>query len=246
MPAVTRLTPGLASEVVERLVAALETHRDPVRAAAMSAYMRHLFPFLGIPTPARRAMTHQAIAGLPRPDQSGLASIAGALWMLDEREYQYAACDLLSRYQAVCAADFLPVARHLITTRSWWDTVDGIASGVVGPLVSRHHDLTAEMDRWIESDNTWLARTALLHQLRYKGATDATRLFRYCEIRAKDDQFFIRKAIGWALREYSKTDPQAVRQFVAYATGLSTLSRREALLWLEGGRRRERAQPAGS
>lgn len=232
------MTPALASEISVRLVPMFEAHRDPVRAVGMSAYMRHLFPFLGIPTPLRRAITHNALAGLPRPNEADLTAIVEALWALEEREYQYAACDLLSRYQAVCTAAFLPEATRLITTKSWWDTVDGIATSVVGPLVSRHPDLAAEMDRWIAGDNIWLARTALLYQLHYKGNTDSARLFRYCETRACDTDFFLRKAIGWALREYSKTDADAVRAFVAdHANVLSPLSKREALLWLDGRRR---------
>jgi len=238
MAAVLAMVTGLASEISARLVSAFEASRDPLQAAAMSAYMRNLFPFLGIPTLARRAITREALASLPRPDQADLTGIATVLWVRDEREYQYAACDLLSRCQEVCTADFLPTAGRFITTKSWWDTVDGIASSVVGPLVSRHPDLAAEMDLWIDSDNFWLARSALLYQLRFKGATDAARLFRYCEVRAGDTEFFIRKAIGWALREYSKTAPDAVREFVAHhASELSPLSRREALLWLDGARR---------
>jgi 3-methyladenine DNA glycosylase AlkD len=175
----------------------------------MSAYMRNLFPFLGIPTPLRRRITRDALAGLLPPNEADLTATVEALWALDEREYQYAACDLLSRFQTVCTAAFLPEAALLITTKSWWDTVDGIATNVVGPLVSRHPDLTVKMDRWIAGDNLWLARTALLYQLHYKANTDAARLFRYCEARARDTDFFIRKAIGWALREYSKTEIDA-------------------------------------
>jgi 3-methyladenine DNA glycosylase AlkD len=90
------------------------------------------------------------------------------------------------------------------------------------------------MDEWIESDNIWLARTAILHQLGYKSQTNADRLFDYCLRRASDKEFFLRKSIGWALREYSKTDETAVRRFVdANASALSPLSRKEALKWLE-------------
>lgn len=239
------MTPALASEFPARLVSLFEAHRDPARAAAMSAYMRNLFPFLGIPTSLRRSITRDALTGLPRPNATELTAIAEGLWALAEREYQYAACDLLSRYQAVCTAAFLPEATRLITTKLWWDTVDGIASNVVGPLVSRHPDLAADMDRWIAGDNLWLARSALLYQLHYKGNTDSARLFRYCETRARESDFFLRKAIGWVLREYSKTDAHAVRQFVAeHADLLSPLSKREALLWLDGRHRSAAAREA--
>jgi len=216
---------------------ALEAHRDPAKAIAMAAYMRGKFPFLGIATPKRRRLTAAAFAGLPPPGEGELGELLGHLWERPEREYQYAGCDLAARHVARCGAGFLDTTRTLITTKSWWDTVDALASSVAGPLVARYPAGHAVMDEWIASDNLWLARSAILHQLRCKQRTDAGRLFRYCELRLPDEDFFIRKAIGWALRDYSKTDGEAVRAFVAAHPGLSPLSRREALLWLEGGRK---------
>ena len=149
----------------------------------------------------------------------------------------------------VASARFIDTARELVTTKSWWDTVDSLASHTVGRLVRTHPELVAVMDEWIGSDDIWLARTALLHQLTWKNDTDAERLFAYCLRRASEKEFFIRKAIGWALREYSKTDEAAVRAFVAeHRATLSGLSRTEALRWLE--RRARRAEgvlprPAG-
>ena len=123
----------------------------------------------------------------------------------------------------------LETVRSLIVTRSWWDTVDTLAANVVGPLVSNHPALRATMDAWSTDDNLWLVRTAILHQLRYRSATDPDRLFRYCDAQAGHGDFFIRKAIGWALREYARTDPDAVRTFVAtHRDRLSGLSVREA------------------
>ncbi|HML97690.1 MAG TPA: DNA alkylation repair protein [Tepidiformaceae bacterium] len=101
------------------------------------------------------------------------------------------------------------------------------------------------MDRWIEDSNVWLARTAILHQLKYKNRTDADRLFRYCQLRAMDTEFFLRKAIGWALREYAKTDPGAVRAFItANESVLSGLSKREGMLWITGRKPRNPGTPA--
>lgn len=229
----------IAPAALRRLVETFEPRRDEVRAGAMSAYMRNLFPFLGIPTPERRRLTHEAMAGFPRPSEGDLGELAGHLWELPEREYQYAGCDVLIRHARSCSPDFLSTARTLITTKSWWDTVDALASQVVGPLVAAHPELGATMDRWVESENLWLARTAILHQLRFKERTDGSRLFRYCSRRSGDSEFFIRKAIGWALREHSKTSPEAVRLFVAeHDAALSPLSKHEALLWLAGEGRR--------
>ncbi len=119
--------------------------------------------------------------------------------------------------------------RELITTKSWWDTVDTLAAHTVGPLVAAHPELADTMDAWVGDENMWLSRTAILHQLRYKERTDAERLFRYCTARAGHKDFFIRKAVGWALREYAYTDPDGVRAYISeHRDNLSPLSVREA------------------
>jgi 3-methyladenine DNA glycosylase AlkD len=228
--------------LVERLAAAYEHARDPEAATAMAAYMRDQFPFVGIKTTPRRAIDRQIVAGLDPPTEERLRVVAEECWRRPEREYQYFATEYLARHVAVCSAEALGWIRPLITTKSWWDTVDALAANVVGEIVRRHDGQAARMDQWVDDPDLWLARTAILHQLRWKAATDADRLFRYCLARAGDREFFIRKAIGWALREYSKTDPDAVETFVAHhETALSGLSRREALKVIE----RRRASEAG-
>ncbi|MEW2064703.1 DNA alkylation repair protein [Streptomyces sp. NPDC007002] len=221
---------SLADIVLERLVAAYAPAADPVRAEGAAAYMKHVAPFLGIPAPERRALSRTVLAGTARPDERDCTAIALRCWRLPEREYHYFAVDYLRRHAGRCSSGFLPVLHHLVTTVPWWDTVDLLAAHVAGPLVAADPALAREMDRWIDDPSLWAARTALLHQLRYKEATDADRLFGYCLRRADHPDFFIRKAIGWALREYARTDPAAVREFVDGArTRLSPLSVREAL-----------------
>ncbi|WP_098898816.1 DNA alkylation repair protein [Streptomyces sp. st77] len=221
---------ALADTVMERLAAVYAPAADPVRAEGAAAYMKHVAPFLGIPTPERRALSRTVLAGTGRPDERDCKAIALRCWRLPEREYHYFAVDYLRRHAGRCTSGFLPVLHHLVTTVPWWDTVDLLAAHVAGPLVAADPVLVGEMDRWIDDPSLWAARTALLHQLRYKEATDADRLFGYCLRRADHPDFFIRKAIGWALREYAKTDPAAVRDFVEGArTRLSPLSVREAL-----------------
>ncbi|MFD7232865.1 DNA alkylation repair protein [Streptomyces sp. NPDC059881] len=221
---------ALADTVLERLTVVYATGADPVRAREAAAYMKDVAPFLGIRTPERRRLSRTVLDGTPRPAEADCAAIALRCWELPEREYHYFAVDYLRRHAGRCSSDFLPVARHLIATVSWWDTVDLLAAHVVGPLVAADAELVAAMDEWIEDDNLWIARTALLHQLGYKQATDAERLFRYCLRQAGHPDFFIRKAIGWSLREYAKTDPDAVRDFVATSRDrLAPLSVREAL-----------------
>ncbi|MFF4747900.1 DNA alkylation repair protein [Streptomyces sp. NPDC001268] len=221
---------ALADTVLERLTATYPAAADPVRAREAAAYMKDVAPFLGIRTPERRALSRTVLASTPRPSEADCTAIALRCWELPEREYHYFAADYLRRHAGRCSSGFVPVARRLITTVSWWDTVDTLAAHVVGALVAADPGLARVMDRWIEDDDLWIARTALLHQLRHKDATDAERLFRYCLRQSGHPDFFVRKAIGWSLREYAKTDPDAVRGFVDSARDrLAPLSVREAL-----------------
>jgi 3-methyladenine DNA glycosylase AlkD len=138
----------------------------------------------------------------------------------------------------VATVGFMDTLAWLVTTKPWWDTVDILATHAVGGLVRRYPELRQTMDLWLLSDDQWLARSALLHMNRWKADTDAAWLFAACLARSGDRDFFIRKAIGWALREYSKVDERVVVAFVdAHAGALSGLSRREALMWLERRRR---------
>jgi 3-methyladenine DNA glycosylase AlkD len=220
--------PGAAELRLRDLVVAFRAAADPERAGPMAAYMKSRFRFFGIPSPARRSI-QRAVLGRWRPEQGELVAFTDAAFAYDEREVQYAACDLVSTRGRDCSPTLIDDLARWITTRSWWDTVDTFARPT-GDLVRAHPELGAVMDRWIDAEEFWLARIAILHQLHAKDATDADRLFSYCARRAGDREFFIRKAIGWALREYAKTDPDAVRTFVgAHAAELSPLSQREAL-----------------
>lgn len=217
----------LAGALTSRLEAAFTARRDSLRAEAMSAYMRDQFQFFGLPAPAVRAIERAAFAGLPRPTPDDLRAVALACWERPEREFQYAACDYLRKFTP--DADFLPTLRTLLTTKSWWDTVDPLATRVTGDLVRAHPALLATMDAWSADENRWLVRTALLFQLHYGSSTDTERLFAYCTHQAAHPDFFVRKAIGWALRHYARTDPSEVRAFVAETSTLSPLSRKEAM-----------------
>jgi 3-methyladenine DNA glycosylase AlkD len=223
----------------ERLAVALQAVAEPARALSMAAYMRNQFAFLGVPTPVREAALRTVLAGVNPPTGDELTRLVSVLWARPEREYQYCACTILRRHLSRLdgGAGAIAVLESLVTAKAWWDTVDTLAAHIAGPLVSANPDLRNTMDQWITSENHWLARTAILHQLRFAGRTDADRLFAYCTLRAADREFFIRKAIGWALREYSKTNSDAVRAYVSAHPELSGLSAREALLWLNGGRR---------
>jgi 3-methyladenine DNA glycosylase AlkD len=220
----------LADRFLDRLTESFETARDPARAVPMAAYMRDQFPFLGIPRPALNALTRAALADLDRPGEADLTAVALACWRRPEREYQYVACTLLRRHVRACTDGFVSTARHLIVDKAWWDTVDTLAAHLIGPLVLRYPALAATTDAWLLDPDRWLVRTALLHQLTFKEQTDQRRLFHYCATQAGHPDFFVRKAIGWALRQYAHTDPEAVRGFVSgHQHRLAALSIREAL-----------------
>lgn len=224
----------LSRTVLDRLMLAYGAAADPADAGPMRAYMRDAFPFLGIRTPRRRQLAKQIVRGLPAPDQQDLRAVALACWAQPAREYQYFAVDWLVKHANRPEPGFLGTIETLVTTRSWWDTVDPLATRVVGPIITRHPGAVSTMDDWAADDNLWLARTAVLHQLHYKEKTDTGRLFGYCTALAGHPDFFIRKAIGWALRQYARTDPEAVRTFVAATPTLSGLSVREAMKHLAG------------
>ena len=196
----------------------------------MSAYLRNQFPFLGIGAKDRRAATRPTLVAAKTASTDELIAFAAACWEEPEREFAYVACDVLRTQAPRLEPRHLDAVRSLLTARSWWDTVDPLATRTVGTMVRTNPELVGTMDRWVHSDDFWLARTAILHQLLFGEATDAQRLLSYCEARAGDDEFFIRKAIGWALRQYARVDPAAVRTFVVAHDGeLSGLTKREAL-----------------
>jgi len=155
------------------------------------------------------------------------------LWDLPEREYQYVALGLLSKLEKKLPAGFILTLEDLLVTKSWWDTVDTLAAGVVGAHFQRYPQVCAEkLAEWQKSENFWLRRTCILFQLGYKKNTDFPLLCDIIRENLASKEFFINKAIGWALRQYSRVDAQAVRDFVAQ-TPLQPLSAREALKWLE-------------
>ncbi|MGE0879301.1 MAG: DNA alkylation repair protein [Acidimicrobiia bacterium] len=214
---------------VDELRRALTAAADPARASQMRRYMRDQFPFLGVTSTPRRTAARSFVRSFDTRPPAASIEVTEQLWQQPEREFAYVGSDLLARQAKRLDAEHIDALRFFITTKSWWDTVDALAALVVGPMVTRHPQLTAVMDEWIADDNVWVARTAILHQLKYGNATDTDRLFAYCAAQAGHCDFFIRKAIGWALRQYARTDPGSVRGFVADHHGdLSPLSIREA------------------
>ncbi|WP_425467168.1 DNA alkylation repair protein [Pseudalkalibacillus caeni] len=216
-------------EYVRELESFFYSHRNDDDAEPMKKYMRDQFEFLGIKTPERKKLLKTFIKEHGMPQENNFNQTIEELWQLPEREYQYIAISLLDKALKKLPVDIILLLEHLIVTKSWWDTIDSIASGLVGEFFRLHphlKDITTR--RWMDSGNMWLQRTAILFQLSYKTETDSVMLFKYIKESSDSDEFFIQKAIGWALREYSKTEPAMVEKFIEEES-LAPLSRREGL-----------------
>ena len=200
--------------LIHELNQTFHLNADASIAIKKCAYMRGLFPFFGLETPLRRTLQKPLYKSNPLQDEWQLKQALQELWSKEQREFQYAALDIARHFIKFTSTDMLEIYEVMIRTKSWWDTVDDIAAHLVGSLLLDHPKLIPVMDRWIEDENLWIKRTALIFQLKWKQRTDTDRLFTYCHKQMHDPDFFIRKAIGWALRQYSKTDPLAVKQFI--------------------------------
>ncbi len=194
----------------------------------MRRYMQDQFEFLGVKRPARQAVARSYFKEAGLPSAGELPAVLREFWKARPREMLYAGQDLLIARKKDFDAHTIDLIEELIVTKSWWDTVDMLASNAAGHWFKSFPETrAARTGAWARSPNLWLRRSALLFQLKYKSATDAELLFDYCRRMAPDPDFFIRKGIGWALREYAKTNPRAVKQFLKNAA-LSPLSVREA------------------
>ena len=208
------------------------SHANPVDAEPMKAYMRDQFAYLGIKMPQQRALLREFISEYGLPELSALPNVLLELWALPEREFQYAALGLLGKFEQSLPAEFIETIEELLTTKSWWDTVDSLATHTVGIHFKRYPAVQAQtLGRWRQSDDIWLRRTCILFQNKYKSEVDSDLLKAIICENLGSTEFFINKAIGWALREYTRVDPDGVRAFVA-ETPLAPLSAREALKWL--------------
>ena len=216
----------------------IKPHADARRAGPMKAYMRNQFEYLGIKSPELAELQKSFLKLHDLPNVKDLEQILRDLWALPEREYQYTAIGLMGRMGKQIPANFTQVLEFLVITKSWWDTVDSIAGNIVGEHFKRFpREKDKFLARWRKSDNLWLRRTTLLFQLGYKEGTDFPLLCNLIRENLGSSEFFINKAIGWSLRQYSKVNPRDVRKFVA-ETPLHPLSKREALKWLENNRRK--------
>jgi 3-methyladenine DNA glycosylase AlkD len=198
----------------------------------MKKYMKGHFPFLGIKKPQRSELEKQFFQETGLLKEPFNKEFIRELWEKEEREYQYTGLVYMEKSLKKLEKADLPFMEELITTKSWWDTVDAIAPKPVGTIAEKYPEVIAEtINRWAIDDYLWLRRAAILFQLKYKGQTNAELLYRYIKQNADSKEFFIQKAIGWALREYSKTNPASVKEFIE-GTKLAPLSVREGSKYL--------------
>ncbi len=222
---------------VDALVAAarsgLAALGDPRKAPEMQRYMKSELPYRGVASPERKAFTKDLFAAHPLPDETALRTAALILWReAGYREERYVAIDLTGHraYRAWQTPALLPVYEEMIVTGAWWDYVDEIANRRIGPLLRDHPgELTPVMRAWATDEDRWKRRTSIICQLGFKEATDTALLAEAIEANLGDRDFFLRKGIGWALRQFARTEPGWVRAFVDDHPGLSPLSVREAL-----------------
>lgn len=216
-------------DAVRDVESGLEGLADDERATQMAAYMKDHFPFLGVQATPRRAVQRAATKLAKRAEPDELLHAAGQCWNADPREMQYAGADLLRAGAGNLRPEHLDEVRRFVETKSWWDTVDSLAAHTIGTMVHRHRELSPVMDTWVDDENMWVARTAILHQLAWKHDAEPDRLFDYAKRRASDTEFFIRKALGWSLRSLAHVAPDQVRRFVDdHRDRLSGLTVREA------------------
>ena len=216
------------TELVAAVGAALRRAADPARAAGMQAYMKSAQPYLGVRVPEVRRLTVALAREAPPSSVAELREAATALWQgATHREERYAAVALTGLPMARGSLDLLPLYEEVITTGAWWDHVDGVAPRLRDLLLAHPGAMAALLRDWARSPDRWLRRSAVIAQLGAKDRTDTALLTEVVEVNAADPEFFVRKAIGWALRDFARTDPDWVRRFLADHE-LSPLSRREA------------------
>lgn len=226
---------GAVADLVAAVRASLAEQADPQRAVGQQRYMKSTMPYLGLSSPTLRRTLRPLYAdrGLALPDRVAWDGAIRTLW--DEathREHRYAAIALgrHRRYAAWVDSTSMPLWRHLVETGAWWDLVDDVATHLVRAVLAREPVAEAtRLRQWARDPDLWVRRTAIICQVGRRDALDRELLTDAIEANLDDRDFFIRKAIGWALRDHARIDPGWVQAFVDARPRLSGLSRREAL-----------------
>ena len=216
-------------EFIKHLKLEFEKNANPQIASGQKSYMKNQFDFYGIKTTERRIIQKPFMADEYLPPKKDLTKMIKSLWKMRQRDYQYFAQELAFKYVRAFEDKDIALFEFMVLHKSWWDTVDFIADKLMGSYFKMFPEQkVVYLPKWIQSKNIWLQRAALLFQLKYKDNLNTEILKSTIEPLLDSKEFFINKAIGWILREYSKTNPQWVREYVRQ-TQLSNLSKREAL-----------------
>ena len=214
---------------IEDLEKVFEKHENKEIAFGQKAYMLNKFEFYGIKAPLRREIQKPFLKKENFPPKKELGKIIRELWEKPQREFQYFGVELFLKYVKSLEENDIKLFEFMITNKSWWDTVDFIAAKLVGEYFKKFPEkIKTYVERWINSGNIWLQRTAILFQLHYKEKTDTELPSSIIKSLSGSNEFFINKAIGWVLRNYSKTNPSWVIDFVKN-NPLDKLSIKEAL-----------------
>ncbi len=220
---------GFTDDYFKPLALSFEAASCDNNAAAMKKYMKNVSDFLGLKSENRKSLQREFFRQYGLPPTADIHKSICWFWSQPYREYQYCGMEMMGKPVLKLKPEDIVTIEYMIVNKSWWDTVDLVAASVAGRyFIACPEAIPVVTEAWIRSDNIWLKRSALLFQLKYKNKTDSSLLFDYIRREAGHKDFFIRKAIGWALREYSKTDPQSVKDFIEN-TELSPLSVKEGL-----------------
>jgi len=207
----------------------LKALSDSDIAQGQSKYLKNKFNFFGIKKPVLIKAQKDALKDLVLKTEEQLVFVIEYCFAKNEREYQYIGIELAKKYHKLWTQDILKIFENMIRTKSWWDTVDTIAADLMGKLLLKYPELQIHMDSWITDEYLWIRRTAIIYQLKYKQNTNSKKLFEYCLTTMHEKDFFIGKAIGWSLRQYSKSDSTSVQIFILEnKNNLSNLSFRQA------------------
>ena len=211
----------------------LDRNADVSKAVPMQNYMKGLFDFYGIKSPDRQRLLKDFFVAQGLPEKEDLWQIIQEMWEQPQREWHYCAIDLLLKCKKYWKTDIAWIKHFewMTVNQSWWDSVDLIASNLIGLLLkSNPAEMESYSTKWAQQENVWLKRVSIIFQLKYKDETNQAILFQHIVTNIHHPDFFIRKAIGWALRQYAKFNPDAVLEFIEmYEDELSPLSKREAL-----------------
>lgn len=215
----------------------LSSRADPKKAAEMAAYMKTDMPFYGVQKKGRTEVLRMMKREIPISDNSSYRAAVETLWSQPHREEKYLAIGIAKSYGDFLTIENLDLYRRLIVEGAWWDLVDEVAIHCVGIVyLNEREQAEPTIEAWIDDDIMWLRRTSLISPIKHRADTDHEMLFDHCLRRAHEKEFFIRKAIGWTLREYAKTEPERVRSFLLeHQDKWSGLSFREAAKHLDVG-----------